>query len=94
MNIVDFQNALFAVGRDRDEEVSRRDLLIVKMRLDRRAHNFCEADIDDEIGRAVDGTGDIGRRSRRVNELELKVRDLHSSRYMDALTDRGLLLAD
>jgi hypothetical protein len=93
MNIIDFQNALFAVGRDRDEEASRRDLLIVKMRLDRRVHHICEGAIDNEISREVDETGEIGRRSRRIRELELKVRDLHCSRYRDALADRGLLLA-
>jgi hypothetical protein len=93
MNIADFKNALFAIRRDLDEELSWRDLLVVKMRLDHRANNIDEEAIDDEISQEVDGMGEIGRRSRRAVELEFKMRDVHCSRYRDALADRGLLLA-
>lgn len=87
------EESLLAVHREQDKERSVRDSSIAKMRLELRARNFTEDAIDNEISNEmIDSSSELGRRSRRLNELDLQERDLYVQRYIDALAERALLL--
>jgi hypothetical protein len=93
MTINQLTESLLALNRERDKEISARDLLIRNMRLELRAANVGEDAIDIEITKEeADRDSEIGRRSRRANDLELLARDLYAQRYFDAL--RGKLLVN
>jgi hypothetical protein len=89
MKSEDFKDALFAIGRDRDEALYQRDALIVQMRLERRAANIQQEIIEEEISREVAGTGEIGDLCRRITELERKESDLYGACYKEALAENG-----
>jgi hypothetical protein len=93
MTINQLTESLLALSRERDKEISARDFLIVRMGLELRALNMSEDAINNEINEEeADRSSEIGRRSRRVNELDLLARDLYAQRYFDALVERGKLL--
>jgi hypothetical protein len=90
MTINQLIESLLALSRERDKEISARDFLIVRMGLELRALNMSEDAINNEINEEeADRSSEIGRRSRRVNELDLLARDLYAQRYFDALVERG-----
>jgi hypothetical protein len=51
-----------------------------------------EEAIDEEIGREVDGAGEIGELSKRITTYELKERDIYRSNIRYWLAARGRLL--
>jgi hypothetical protein len=92
MNREGFQNALFRIGRERDEAMFQRDRLIVQMRLDYRARNIQEESIDDEIRREVDGTGEIGKLTSQIKDFDRKNDDLTCSYLNELMAADGRLL--